>query len=66
MIILIFGVTNPVNASPGGGVVTGQGTRRIWGRVLTVFFLDQGPGYTGLLSLFKCIDLYTLMMCKLI
>lgn len=24
----------------------------------SVFFRDQGPGYTGSLSLFKCIDLY--------
>lgn len=24
----------------------------------SVFFLDQGPGYTRLLSLLKCTDLY--------
>ena len=43
-----------------GVVMTERGTRRIffWGGAHSVFFLDQGPAYTGLLSLFKCTDLY--------
>lgn len=59
MIQLICDVTNPGNASPGGGGGGDwKGHRRIWGGgAHSVFFLDQGPGYTRLLSLFKCTDL---------
>lgn len=41
-----------------GVVVTGRGTGGFGGGgAHSVFFLDQGPGYTRLLSLFKCTDL---------
>lgn len=58
---LICGITNPVNAFPGGGGGDdGKGHKEdfFWGGAHSVFFLDQGPAYTGLLSLFKCTDLY--------